>query len=75
MVLAPIVALGAALRWSRWPRFVLGIGMVAFFVVLTGAERSLIRAGSREFKPPEPDPPDWAAIDLRAPGPDGPYTD
>ena len=39
MVLAPIVALGAALRWSRWPRFALGIGTVSFFVV-TGAEPS-----------------------------------
>jgi competence protein ComEC len=38
MVLAPIVALGAALGWSRWPRFALGMGTVAFFVVLTGAE-------------------------------------
>ena len=45
MVLAPIVALGAALRWSRWPRFALGIGTVAFFVVLTGAEPSVMRAG------------------------------
>jgi competence protein ComEC len=45
MVLAPIVALGAALRWSRWPRFALGIGTVAFFVVLTGAEPSVLRAG------------------------------
>jgi hypothetical protein len=40
MVLAPIVALGGALRWSRWPRFALGIGTVAFFVVLTEAEPS-----------------------------------
>jgi competence protein ComEC len=45
MVLAPIVALGAALRWSRWPRFALGIVTVAFFVVLTGAEPSVMRAG------------------------------
>ena len=45
MVLAPIVALGGALRWSRWPRFALGIGTVAFFVVLTGAEPSVMRAG------------------------------
>jgi hypothetical protein len=40
----PIAALGAALRWSRWPRFALGIGTVAFFVVLTGAEPSVRRA-------------------------------
>jgi hypothetical protein len=26
MVLAAIVALGGALRWSRWPRFALGSG-------------------------------------------------
>jgi competence protein ComEC len=45
MVLAPIVALGAALRLSRWPRFVLCLGVVAFFVVLTGAEPSVMRAG------------------------------
>ena len=45
MVLAPIVALGGALRWSRWSRFALGIGTVAFFVVLTGAEPSVMRAG------------------------------
>ena len=75
MVLAPIVALGAALPWSRWPRFAPGIGMVAFFVVLTGAERSLIRAGSREFKPPEPDPPERVVLDLRLPGLGDPDTD
>ena len=45
MVLAPIVALGTALRLSRWPRFVLCLGAVAFFVVLTGAEPSVMRAG------------------------------
>jgi competence protein ComEC len=45
MVLAPIVALVAALRLSRWPRFALGLGTVAFFVVLTGAEPSVMRAG------------------------------
>ena len=45
MVLAPIVALGGALRWSRWPRFALGAGTVAFFVELTGAEPSVMRAG------------------------------
>ncbi len=45
MVLAPIVALGAALRLSRWPRFTLGMGTVAFFVVLTGGEPSVLRAG------------------------------
>ena len=45
MVLAPIVALGAALKLSRWPRFVVCLGVVAFFVVLTGAEPSVMRAG------------------------------
>lgn len=45
MVLAPVMALGAALRLSRVPRFLLGIGTVAFFVVLTGAEPSVMRAG------------------------------
>jgi competence protein ComEC len=45
MVLAPVLALGAALRLSRWPRFALGLGITAFFVVLTGAEPSVMRAG------------------------------
>ncbi|MCI0635132.1 MAG: DNA internalization-related competence protein ComEC/Rec2 [Actinobacteria bacterium] len=45
MVLAPVVALGALLRLSRWPRFALGALTVAFFVVLTGAEPSVMRAG------------------------------
>ncbi len=45
MVLAPMLALGALLRLSRWPRFVLGLGTVVFFVVLTGAEPSVLRAG------------------------------
>jgi competence protein ComEC len=45
MVLAPVLALGSLLRLSRWPRFALGMGTVAFFVVLTGAEPSVLRAG------------------------------
>lgn len=45
MVLAPMLALGALLRLSRWPRFALGLGTVVFFVVLTGAEPSVLRAG------------------------------
>ena len=45
MVLAPIVALGAALRLSRWPRLALCLRVVAFCVVLTGAEPSLMRTG------------------------------
>ncbi len=40
MVLAPIVALGVALWMSRWPRFALGMGTVAFFVVLTAPNPS-----------------------------------
>jgi competence protein ComEC len=45
MVLAPVLALGSLLRFSRWPRFLLGLGTVSFFVVLTGAEPSVLRAG------------------------------
>lgn len=45
MVLMPLLALGTALRLSRWPRFLIGTGTVAFFVVLTGAEPSVLRAG------------------------------
>lgn len=45
MVLAPVLALGLALRLGRWTRFGLGLGTVVFFVVLTGAEPSVMRAG------------------------------
>ena len=45
MVLAPVLALGLALRLGRWPRFALALGTVVFFVVLTGAEPSVMRAG------------------------------
>lgn len=45
MVLMPVLALGAALRLSRWPRFLIGFGLIVFFVVLTGAEPSVMRAG------------------------------
>lgn len=45
MVLAPVLALASLLRLRRWPRFLLGSGTVAFFVVLTGAEPSVMRAG------------------------------
>jgi competence protein ComEC len=45
MVLAPVLALALALRLGRWARFALGLGTVAFFVVLTGAEPSVMRAG------------------------------
>jgi competence protein ComEC len=45
MVLAPIVGLASLLRLTRMPRFVLGVGTVIFFVVVTGAEPSVMRAG------------------------------
>jgi len=45
MVLAPVIAAAALLRLSRWPRFVVGFGAVAFFTILTGAEPSVLRAG------------------------------
>ncbi|MGZ4155011.1 MAG: DNA internalization-related competence protein ComEC/Rec2, partial [Actinomycetota bacterium] len=45
MVLAPILGLAMWLRLSRWPTFALGGGTVLFFVVLTGAEPSVMRAG------------------------------
>ena len=45
MVLAPVIALGLSLRLGRWWRFALGLGTVMFFVVLTGAEPSVLRAG------------------------------
>jgi competence protein ComEC len=45
MVLAPVLGLALILRLSRWPRFALALGTVVFFVVLTGAEPSVMRAG------------------------------
>ena len=45
MVLAPIVGLASLLRLTRWPRFGLAVGTVVFFVVMTGAEPSVMRAG------------------------------
>ena len=45
MVLGPVLGLASALKLTRWPRFALGLGIVAFFVVLTGAESSVLRAG------------------------------
>jgi competence protein ComEC len=45
MVLAPVLALATWLGLSRWLRFGLALGTVAFFVVLTGAEPSVLRAG------------------------------
>jgi competence protein ComEC len=45
MVLGPVLGLAMLLRLSRVPRFLLGLGTVVFFVVLTGAEPSVMRAG------------------------------
>lgn len=45
MVLGPVLGLAMLLRLSRVPRFVLCLGTVVFFVVLTGAEPSVMRAG------------------------------
>ena len=45
MVLAPVLAFAAWVGLTRWPRFLLSLGTVAFFVVLTGAEPSVMRAG------------------------------
>ncbi|MDP9341041.1 MAG: DNA internalization-related competence protein ComEC/Rec2 [Actinomycetota bacterium] len=45
MVLAPVLGLALLLRLSRWGRFLLGISTVLFFVVLTGGEPSVMRAG------------------------------
>ena len=45
MVLAPILALCAFLRARPVSRFAAGLATVAFFVVLTGGEPSVLRAG------------------------------
>jgi competence protein ComEC len=45
MVLAPVLGLGLLLRLSVRGRFILGAATVLFFVVLTGAEPSVLRAG------------------------------
>jgi competence protein ComEC len=49
MVLAPVMAFAAALRLGAVSRFLLGIGTVGLFVVLTGAEPSVLRAGMMAF--------------------------
>jgi competence protein ComEC len=46
MVLAPLLALAMALRVPPAGRLMVGIAAVAFFVVLTGAEPSVLRAGA-----------------------------
>jgi competence protein ComEC len=45
MVMGPILALALLLGLTRWPRFLLCLGVVVFFVVLTGGESSVMRAG------------------------------
>lgn len=45
MVLAPVLGLVAWLGFGRWPRFLIAATTVGFFVVLTGAEPSVLRAG------------------------------
>jgi competence protein ComEC len=45
MVLGPVLGLALALRLSRVPRFLLASGTVLFFVILTGGEPSVMRAG------------------------------
>lgn len=45
MVLAPVLALATALGLARFGTAVLGIVIVLFFVILTGAEPSVMRAG------------------------------
>jgi competence protein ComEC len=45
MVLAPVLAAATALRARGRTRFLVGLGTVAFFVVMTGAEPSVLRAG------------------------------
>ena len=46
MVLAPVLAFAGALRLGAVSRFALGLGVVVLFVVLTGAEPSVLRAGA-----------------------------
>jgi competence protein ComEC len=46
MVLAPVVAFAGALRVGALTRFGMGLGVVVLFVVLTGAEPSVLRAGA-----------------------------
>ncbi|MEO8476859.1 MAG: DNA internalization-related competence protein ComEC/Rec2 [Actinomycetota bacterium] len=45
MVLAPMLAFASWAGLTRWPRFLLAMLTVVFFVVLTGAEPSVMRAG------------------------------
>lgn len=45
MVLAPLLGLVAFLGWAPGVRVAIGVGVVVFFVVLTGGEASILRAG------------------------------
>ena len=45
MVLAPVLALLSLLRAPPSVRFIIGVATVVFFVILTGAEPSVLRAG------------------------------
>jgi competence protein ComEC len=45
MVLAPVIGLAVLLRTSGRTRFAVGAGTVVLFVLLTGAEPSVLRAG------------------------------
>ncbi|HXF58047.1 MAG TPA: DNA internalization-related competence protein ComEC/Rec2 [Actinomycetota bacterium] len=46
MFLAPVLAAAGLLRAGRRGRFALGVGVAAFFVLLTGAEPSVLRAAA-----------------------------
>ncbi|HEX3299405.1 MAG TPA: DNA internalization-related competence protein ComEC/Rec2 [Actinomycetota bacterium] len=46
MVLAPVMAFAGALKIGPVGRFAMGMGVVVLFVVLTGAEPSVLRAGT-----------------------------
>ncbi len=46
MVLAPVLAVAAALRLARVGQAIVGVTAVVFFVILTGAEPSVMRAGA-----------------------------
>src|SRR6478672_3633689 len=46
MVLAPVMAFAGVLKIGPFGRFGMGIGVVVLFVVLTGAEPSVLRAGT-----------------------------
>jgi competence protein ComEC len=45
MVLAPVLALSLLVRFSMRTRFLVGVFTVVFFVLLTGADPSVLRAG------------------------------